>query len=208
MEQAFTEQQMMTLPSIVVVTEIPSQVSTEVISTTIVIIEIPPLVTTQVLSNAPSTFSSMVVTEEGSASAAAVALTGISLDTSALISVIAASSSQHALEIPSDTQKEATTPLANPKLPPWMEVVAPKRKKQVISPDEFDFEQLVPPKPKGTKKPKTVSRVLVDPKSKRKYAEVMVPSSDKNKDDVRPEDYIMQTVELGQETHESVKLDS
>lgn len=78
----------------------------------------------------------------------------------------------------------------------------------MISPDEFDFEQLDPPKAKNTKKPKTVSRVLVDPATKRKYVEVMVPSSNKNKDNIEPEDYTMQTVELGVETHESVKLDS
>lgn len=75
-------------------------------------------------------------------------------------------------------------------------------------PDEFYFEQLVPPKPKGTKKSKTVSWVLVHLTSKMKYAEVMVPSLDKNKDDIQPEDYIMQTMELGEEMHESVQLDS
>lgn len=74
--------------------------------------------------------------------------------------------------------------MANLELPPWMEVVAPKRKKQVICLDEFDFERLVPPKPKGTKKPKMVSQVLVDPTSKRKYAEVMVPLLDKDKGNI------------------------
>lgn len=36
----------------------------------------------------------------------------------------------------------------------------------------------------------------------------MVPSSDKNKDDIQSRDYTMQIIELGVETHESLKLDS
>lgn len=89
-----------------------------------------------------------------------------------------------------------------------MDVVAPKRKKHVILLDEFDFEQLAPPKSKSTKKPKTVSQVLVDPTPKRKYAKVMVPYSYKNKGNIKLGDYTIQTVELGVEIHESVKLDS
>ncbi|XP_057819851.1 classical arabinogalactan protein 9-like [Cryptomeria japonica] len=60
------------------------------------------------------------------------------------------------------TQVEVTTPTTQSVLPPWLDIVAPKRKKQVVSPDDFDFEQLAPLKAKVTKKPKTVSRVLVD----------------------------------------------
>lgn len=50
--------------------------------------------------------------------------------------------------------------------------------------------------------------MVVDPASKRKYVEVMVPSSNKEKGSIRLEDYTMQVVELEVETHESVKLDS
>lgn len=78
----------------------------------------------------------------------------------------------------------------------------------MISLDEFDFELLVPPKPKGIKKPKTVSRVVVDPASKRKYVEVMAPSSDKEKGNIRSEDYTMQVIELRVEAHERVKFNS
>ncbi|XP_059078092.1 uncharacterized protein LOC131876666 [Cryptomeria japonica] len=150
----------MTLPSMVVITEIPSLVSTEIISTTMVITKIPPLVSTKIVSTAPSTLPSGPITEEGSASVVVTTSTNISLDTSALIPITT-----------------STT-------------------------------DLVPPKPKGTKKSKTVSRVLVDPATKRKYVEVIVPSSDKSKDNIQPEDYTMQTVDLGVEMHESVKLDS
>lgn len=89
------------------------------------------------------------------------------------------------------TQKEATTPSTKEDLTSWMDIVAPKRKKKVISLDEFDFEQLAPSKAKSTKKPKIISRVLVDPTTKRKYVEVMVPSSDMNKDSIQLEDYSM-----------------
>ncbi|XP_059073098.1 probable pathogenesis-related protein ARB_02861 [Cryptomeria japonica] len=75
MEKAFMEQQMMTLPPTVVITEIPSQVSTEVISTMTVITKIPPLVTTQVVTTASSTFPFVVIIEEGSASIAIAAST-------------------------------------------------------------------------------------------------------------------------------------
>lgn len=50
--------------------------------------------------------------------------------------------------------------------------------------------------------------MLVDLATKRKYVEVMVPSSDKSKDNIQTEEYTMQTVELGVETHDSVKLNS
>lgn len=36
----------------------------------------------------------------------------------------------------------------------------------------------------------------------------MVPSLDKSKNNIQLEDYTMQTVELGVETHESIKIDS
>lgn len=83
--------------------------------------------------------------------------------------------------------------------------MAPKRKKFFISPDDFDFDQLVPSKEKGTKNPKIVSQVLVDPATKRNYVEVLILAMDKRKDSVHPTDYTMQIVELRVETHESVK---
>lgn len=52
------------------------------------------------------------------------------------------------------TRVEDDTPL-----PPWLVSNTPKRKKQAISPNDFDFSHLVPVKPKGTKKAKTLSRV-------------------------------------------------
>ncbi|XP_059071781.1 uncharacterized protein LOC131870090 [Cryptomeria japonica] len=44
-------------------------------------------------------------------------------------------------------------------LPPWLFSNAPKRKKQTVSPEDFDFSQLVVVKPKSTKKAKNLSRV-------------------------------------------------
>lgn len=35
-----------------------------------------------------------------------------------------------------------------------------------------------------------------------------MPSSDKSKDNIQSKDYTMQTIELGVETHESIKMDS
>lgn len=101
-----------------------------------------------------------------------------------------------------------TTPTTKSNLLPWLDVVASKRKKQVISPDDFNFDQLGPIKNKVTKKPKTMSRILVDLVSKKKYDEVLVSSSYKDKENIQPVGYTMQTVELGIETHESVKQDS
>lgn len=60
---------------------------------------------------------------------------------------------------------------------PWLSSNAPKRKKQVVSLDDFDFNQLVPVKAKTSKKAKIISRVKVD-KNKNKYVEVVVPPQD------------------------------
>ncbi|XP_059067816.1 uncharacterized protein LOC131858553 [Cryptomeria japonica] len=155
MEQVIAEQQMVALPS------------------TTIMAEAPPCVSTIVATSAPST----VVSKEASTTTTTAPSTKTPLVTTTLIptipSTIAATSSQNVPQKPVVIQKEATTPSTNTKLPPWMDMVAPKRKKHVISPDEFDFEQLAPSKFKGTKKPKIVSRVLVDPTIKRKYAETL-----------------------------------
>lgn len=54
----------------------------------------------------------------------------------------------------------------------------PKRKKQVIYPNDFDFGQLVQVNPKVLKGSKTLSRVRVD-QSGNKYAELVVPLLEK-----------------------------
>lgn len=59
-------------------------------------------------------------------------------------------------------------------IPPWLASQTLKRKKQAISPNDFDFGQLVLVKTKSTKKPKTLWRVLVD-KASYKYVEVAQP---------------------------------
>lgn len=86
-------------------------------------------------------------------------------------------------------------------LPPWLFSNAPKRKKQVVSPEDFDFSQIVPIKPKTTKKAKTFSRVKVD-KNKNKYDKVVIPPQDVVIDQVQDIDYTIQRVELGKHTHD------
>lgn len=71
----------------------------------------------------------------------------------------------------------------NASLPPWLVSNTPKRKKKAISPDDFDFIQLVPIKPKVTKKAKTLSRLRID-QSKNKYVEMVIPHPDMDLDKV------------------------
>lgn len=66
---------------------------------------------------------------------------------------------------------------------PWLKSATPKRKKRVISPDDFDFEKLMPPKTKGVKKAKTLSRIKVD-ESRSKYAEISIPPQGKSRDEI------------------------
>lgn len=61
--------------------------------------------------------------------------------------------------------------------PPWLSFNAPKRKKQAMSLDDFDFNQLIPSITETVKKAKILSRVMVD-KNKNKYVEVDVPPQD------------------------------
>lgn len=62
-------------------------------------------------------------------------------------------------------------------LPPWLMLNAPKRKKQVVSPEDFDLSQIVLVKLKTVKKAKNLSRVKFD-KNKNKYAEIAIPAPD------------------------------
>ncbi|XP_059064729.1 uncharacterized protein LOC131856815 [Cryptomeria japonica] len=90
MEQAFVEQRMVTLPS------------------KMVIAEVPPLVSTKIIANVPSILPSIVVTKEVSIAVIVATSAGISQDTSALIPVItsttAAISSHNAPQITVDSQ--------------------------------------------------------------------------------------------------------
>ncbi|XP_059064711.1 uncharacterized protein LOC131856800 [Cryptomeria japonica] len=55
-------------------------------------------------------------------------------------STTAVSSSQPSTSFPTVTQVEVTTPTTQSVLPPWLDIVTPKRKKRVVSQDDFDFE--------------------------------------------------------------------
>lgn len=49
------------------------------------------------------------------------------------------STSQRTSQVPMSTQVETTTPPPRSNFPSWLEIVAPNRKTQAISLDEFDF---------------------------------------------------------------------
>lgn len=92
-------------------------------------------------------------------------------------------------------------------LPPWLSSFTAKRKKQVISPDPFDYQQLKQSKPKAVKKAKTVSRVIIDENWMR-VAEIAEPISDKPVEEMQAADYRITKVQLGKQTHEVVKHDA
>lgn len=92
-------------------------------------------------------------------------------------------------------------------LPPWLNSFAPKRKKQEISLDVFDYQQLKQSRPKVAKRAKIISRVTVD-SNKRKVAEIVEPLVDKPHEEMQAADYMVTRVELGKQTHEVVKHDA
>lgn len=182
MTQIYQEQQIMTLPSGIITAEAPLLVSTVITTTT------PPLVSTTVATTSSSQVLNVTDTT-----------------TLVLVSQTTTTTSQTKIQVFVTVETGTTNPTTKSKFLQWLDSVVPKRKKQVISPDDFDFDQLGLVKEKVTKKPNTMSRILVDPVRKRKYAEVLMPSSNKDKDNIQSIDYTMQTMELGVETHESVK---
>lgn len=92
-------------------------------------------------------------------------------------------------------------------LPPWLFSNAPKRKKWAISPEDFDFNQIVPIKPKTTKNVKTLTRVNID-KNKNKYVEVVDPPSNAIIGQVQDSDYVIHRIEVGKQTHDFVVQDA
>lgn len=203
MEQVSTEQHAVSLSISVAMTKTPPLVSTIVISSTtdLVITSTLPMDVTVETVNVPP--PSMPLPLPVSFSTIPVVIAPIMpIITTTLVQVRSSttlvSSSQLPTSLPIVTQVEVTTPTTQSVLPPWLDIVAPKRKKQVVSPDDFDFEQLTPSKAKVAKKPKIVSRVLIDLVSKRKYPEVIVPTIGKTKENIQVADYTIQTVDLGE----------
>lgn len=92
-------------------------------------------------------------------------------------------------------------------LPPWLSSITPKKKKQEISVDIFDFQQLGKPKPRAAKKAKTVSRVVVD-SNKMKYVELANPLAEKSLEEMQLLDYRLTRVELGKQTHAEIMHDA
>jgi hypothetical protein len=91
-------------------------------------------------------------------------------------------------------------------LPPWLVTQAPKRKKQVVSPDELYLEEVIPYKSKGKKKPKTLSRLHME--VGQKFVELENPPEGKSCDEVSVEEYTITRIDLGKITHASAKEDA
>lgn len=92
-------------------------------------------------------------------------------------------------------------------LPPWLSSFTPKRKKQEISSDAFDYQQLKLSRSKVAKKAKTICRVTID-SNKMKVAEIVEPIADKPLDEMSAVDYKVTKIELGKQTHEVIKYDA
>lgn len=104
------------------------------------------------------------------------------------------------------------TMIAGPKgssspLPPWLASQTPKRKKQVVSPNDVDFGQLVPVKITSIEKLKTLSRVLVGTAGY-KYVEVAQSPMCKVAKDIDISQYSIIRAELSKRTHEYIKDDA
>lgn len=92
-------------------------------------------------------------------------------------------------------------------LPPYLSSNVPKRKKQIVSPEDFDFKQLALVKHKTTKKTKNLSRIKVD-KNKNKYVQVAIPLSYVVIGQVQDSNYVIHKIEPGKQTHDSVAQDA
>lgn len=92
-------------------------------------------------------------------------------------------------------------------LPPWLISITPKRKKQEISPNILDFQQIMKLKPRVAKKEKTISWVVVD-KNKMKYVEVEEPLVEKPPKEMQLSNYRLTGIECGKQTHSSLKHDA
>lgn len=90
-------------------------------------------------------------------------------------------------------------------IPPWLISQVSKHKKQMISPNEVDLEEIVPPKAKGKKKENFHSRLHID-KSGHKYVDISLPPHEQG--DVNMEDYTITRFQLGKVTNASEKEDA
>lgn len=88
-------------------------------------------------------------------------------------------------------------------MPLWLVFNTLKRKNRAISLDDFNFSQLTHVKPKGTKKAKTLSKVMVD-KSKNKYVEMEISPLDIDLDKFQPTNYVINRIDMGKQTHEVI----
>ncbi|KAH9300154.1 hypothetical protein KI387_011737, partial [Taxus chinensis] len=70
----------------------------------------------------------------------------------------------------------------------WLLEQTPRKRKVIVPLPAFDFSSLKAPTAKSAKKPKTVSRVLVDA-SGDKFTEIATPSADKTREDITASDY-------------------
>ncbi|XP_057831387.1 uncharacterized protein LOC131042094 [Cryptomeria japonica] len=145
MEHVTEEQQLVNLPTSTTMTKTPPLVRTIVIPAkiTFFITSTPPVDTTVGTINVLPT--SMPLPPLVSVSTIpAVTNSMMPITTMALVQVrpsaLAVSSSKPPTSLPAVTQVEVTTPTTQSFLPPWLDIGAPKRKKQFVSPDDFNFE--------------------------------------------------------------------
>ncbi|KAH9304011.1 hypothetical protein KI387_008415, partial [Taxus chinensis] len=91
--------------------------------------------------------------------------------------------------------------------PQWLLEQNPRKRKVFVPLPAFDFNSLKTSTARSAKKPKTVSRVLVDA-SGDKFAEIATPSADKTRDDITAADYQVTRVSLGKVTTEGAQQDA
>jgi hypothetical protein len=91
-------------------------------------------------------------------------------------------------------------------VPPWLVTQEPKRKKQFVSPNELDLEEVIPSKPKGKKKPKTLSRLHME--ASHKFFELAKPPQGKIHNKVNVEESTITKPDLGKIKHTSAKEDA
>ncbi|KAH9331307.1 hypothetical protein KI387_003415 [Taxus chinensis] len=109
---------------------------------------------------------------------------------------------------PLESRIPVTTTLAvSSDTPQWLLEQTPRKRKVIVPLPAFDFSSLKASTARSAKKPKTVSRVLVDA-SGDKFAEIATPSADKTRDDVTAADYQVTRVALGKVTAKGAQQDA
>ncbi|KAH9291652.1 hypothetical protein KI387_043166, partial [Taxus chinensis] len=109
---------------------------------------------------------------------------------------------------PPESMIPTSTIVATPSdTPQWLLEKTLRKRKVIVPIPAFDFSSLKASTAKSAKKPKIVSRVLVDA-SGHKFAEIATPATDKTKEDITASDYQITRVALGEVTTEGAQQDA